>query len=85
MCDINFLPNDKILDQSKIKAFADNKKKCDQKIEICLGMGRKHCVERRKCWLPAFSLFPTMFSKAFFLGVLKSRDCVVMRNDLIKF
>ena len=26
----------------------------------------------RKCWLPAFSLFPTMFSKGFFQGVVKS-------------
>ena len=23
---------------------------------------RKHCGKRRKCWLPAFSPFPTMFS-----------------------
>ena len=23
---------------------------------------RKHCGKRRKCWLPAFSHFPTMFS-----------------------
>ena len=23
---------------------------------------RKHCGERRKCWSPAFSPFPTMFS-----------------------
>ena len=26
---------------------------------------------------PAFSLFPTMFSKGFFLRIVKSRDCVV--------
>ena len=38
---------------------------------------RKHCEKRRKCWLPAFSPFPTMFSKGFFLGVDKSQDCVV--------
>ena len=25
----------------------------------------KLCGKKRKCWLPAFSLFPTMFSKAF--------------------
>ena len=23
---------------------------------------RKHCEKRRKCWRPAFSLFPTIFS-----------------------
>ena len=31
----------------------------------------------RKCWLPAFSLFPTMFSKGFFIRQVKSRDCFV--------
>ena len=30
------------------------------------GMIRKHCGKRRKCWLPAFSPFPTMFSTPFF-------------------
>ena len=29
-----------------------------------------------KCWLPAFSPFPTMFSKGFFCRVLNNRDCV---------
>ena len=36
-------------------------------------MGRKHYGKRRKCWLPS----PTMFSKGFFQGRLKSWDCVV--------
>ena len=53
------------------------KHKCDGKIEICFGKGRKHCGKRRKCWLPAFSPFPTMISKGFFLKVVKSWDCVV--------
>ena len=33
--------------------------------------GRKHCGKRRKCCLPAFSPFPTMFSKATFLITIK--------------
>ena len=33
--------------------------------------------KRRKCWLPAFSPFPTMFLTGFFFRVVKSRDCVV--------
>ena len=33
-------------------------------IDIRVGKGRKHCGKRRKCWFPAFSPFPTMFSKA---------------------
>ena len=31
----------------------------------------------RKCWLQAFSPFPTMFSNCLLLRVVKSRDCVV--------
>ena len=70
------LPNGKFFDWSKLKAFADDKFHC--KIEICFGKGsRKHCVKRRKCWLPAFPPFPTMFSKGFFPRVVKSRHCVV--------
>ena len=36
----------------------------------------KHCGKRRKCWLPALSPSPTLFSKAFFLRVIESRDCL---------
>ena len=31
----------------------------------------------RKCCLPAFSPFPSMFSKAYFIRVVKSQYCVV--------
>ena len=74
---LNFLPNDKSFNLSKLKAFADDEEKCDSKTEICFGRGRKHCGKRRKCWLPAFSQFPTKFSKGYFLRVFKSPDCVV--------
>ena len=50
---------------------------CDSENEFCYGMGEKHCGKRRKCWSPAFSPFPTMFSKDFFHRSDKSRDCVV--------
>ena len=38
----------------------------NEKLKFGLGMAeiRKHCEKRRKCWLPAFSPFPIMFSKA---------------------
>ena len=62
----NALPNDKILDWSKLKAFADNKINVNKKNKIWFMKGRKHCGKRRKCWLPAFSPFSTMFSKGFF-------------------
>ena len=58
--------------------------KYGSKIENCLGKGRKHCGKRRKCWLSAFSSFPTMFSKGFLYSVVKSRDCVVELNYFLK-
>ena len=71
----NSLPNNKILDGLKFKAFADDKRNVTEKDEIDFGKGRTHCGKRTKCWLPAFSPFPTMFSKG--LKVIRSRDCVV--------
>ena len=61
----------------QIKSIWKQQNKCEQKLEICSGKGRKHCGKRGKCWLPAFSPFPTMFSKGFFLRVVKSRNCMV--------
>ena len=58
MLTINPLPNVKYLDWSKFKAFADDLRK-----ENCFRKDRKHCGKRRKCWLPAFSPFPTIFFK----------------------
>ena len=41
--------------------------------------GREEIIggKRRKCWLPAFSPFPTMFSKGFAHRGFKSRDCAI--------
>ena len=69
--EMNSLPNNKILGLPKLKAFADDKINVTQKLKFALGRGRKHCGKRRKCWLPAFSPFPTMFSQASFSGSLK--------------
>ena len=78
---INSLPkkNDKVLDRSKMKAFADDKINVTEKLKFLLenGKHRKHCGKKRKCWLPAFSPVPTMFSKGFLYRVLKSQDYVV--------
>ena len=62
---INPLPNDKILDQSKLKAFADNKINVTEKLKFIL--------ER----VEHFLFFPTMLSIGFRVKVVKSRDCVV--------
>ena len=63
MTRINSIPNVKISQWSKLKAFEDSKINMT-KYKICFVKGRKHCGKRTKCWLPEFSPFPTMFSKA---------------------
>ena len=68
---LHSLPNIKFLVQTKMKEFADDK------IELWLGKRRKPCGERRKCWLLAISPFPTMFSRAVFVRVVKSWGFVV--------
>ena len=65
-------PNDKILDQSKLKEFADDKVNVTLKIKFVLGRVENIVGKRRKCWLPAFSPFATMFSKGFLYRVIKS-------------
>ena len=69
----NSFPHDKILGQSKLKAFADKKIHVDF-LRGRRGNGRKHCLSKRKCWLPAFSPFYTMFSKGFSYRVVKSQN-----------
>ena len=73
----NSLSKDKILDWSKLNAFADDEIWCNWKFEICFGKGRRHCGKRRKYWLSAFSPFSAVFSKGFSYRVIKSHDCVV--------
>ena len=58
---LNSLPN-QISD--KLKAIQDCKIDGGLKIEVwCGGKVRKQNGKRRKCWLPAFSLYTIMFSK----------------------
>ena len=57
----NPLPNDKILDLSKLKAFADDK------LNVTKNFNR---VKEA-----AFFLFLQCFQKAFFFRGIKSRDC----------
>ena len=63
---------------SKFKEFADDKTNGTQKLKFDLESVKKHCEKWRKCWLPVFSPFPTMFLKGFSYSVIKSCDCVVM-------
>ena len=74
----NSFPNNKILDWSKPKAFADDKIiNVTENLEFVTGRKENIAGKRRKCWLPAFSSFLTMFSSRFSYRVVKSWDYVV--------
>ena len=70
--------------QIQIQSICRRQNKSNQKIEICFKKGRKLCERRRKCWLPAFSPFPTMFSKGSCHMVVKSWDCVVQIQSICR-
>ena len=57
---LNFLPNDRILDLSKFKAFAHDKLNATQKLNFAFGRVKK-IVGKWNCFLPAVSPFPTLF------------------------
>ena len=58
------LPNDKILDWSKLKAFADDK--CDKKLKIVLGRVENIVGKGENACYQHFLLFPQCFQKAYF-------------------
>ena len=60
----NSLPHDKILDQSKLKAFADNKINVNEKLKFGLG-GVENIVEKgENSGYQHFLLFPLCFQKS---------------------
>ena len=78
----NSLQNDNFLDVTNFKTFVDDKSNVVELMISVFDMVEIHWVKRRKCWLLAFSPFPTVFSIGFFLRVFKSRDCVVVSMHL---
>ena len=68
---LNSLPNDKIVDWSKLKEFANDNSNGVQIIIYVHNWEENTVGKEEKCWLPAFSSFPTMFSKASFLWSFK--------------
>ena len=55
-----------ILDSSKLKKFADDNFKLDEKLQKVIQTSGKYCGKRRNCSLQAISPFPTVFSKGLF-------------------
>ena len=65
----NPLPDKRVLDWSKLKAFADDK--------IIVTSYQTFFLEWEKMMVSSiFSPFSTMFSRGFFFRVVKSRACV---------
>ena len=67
--------NDNFFDGTKLKAFADDKLNVTI-MTIFLFDKEENTGKRRKCWLPSFSPFPTMFSEGFFYRIVNSCACV---------
>ena len=64
----NSLPNNKILDWFKLKAFAEDKLNV-AKMLISVFDSVENVGKKEKMQVTSISLFPTMFSKGFFLSV----------------
>ena len=67
----NSLPNNKILDWSKLKAFADDKLNAIQKMKFVLEWVENIGGKGENAGFKHFLLFPQCFQKASFLGSLK--------------
>ena len=69
--EINSSPNDKILDWSKLKAFADDKINVNQKLKFDLERVENIVVKRENAGYRHFLLFRQCFSKVPFSRSLK--------------
>ena len=69
----NSLPNDKFLDCSKLKTFADDKINLAEKLKFVSGKVENIVGKGENAGYQHFSPFSTMFSKGFY----QSRHCVV--------
>ena len=70
---VNSLSNGKILDQSKLKAFADDKLKLFKMANIVLDKVEKIAGKEENAGHQHFLFFPQFFQKPFSLGSLKVR------------
>ena len=73
----NPLPDNKILDWSKLKALADDKINVVQKLKFVEGRVENIVGKGENAGYQHFLLSPQCFQESFKLGVVKSRDCMV--------
>ena len=69
----NSLPNDKILDSSTLREFAENNSKLDKNGGEFPKWVENNAGKRRNCLLQAISPFPTLFSKDWYCRYIKTR------------
>ena len=72
---LNSLPKENNLDWSKLKACADDEINVNEKIEIWLENGRKHCGKKEKMLVTSIFSFSYNVFKSFFSRSIKSRCC----------
>ena len=68
---LNSLPNDKILDWSKFRAFTNKKIDATEKLKFVLGRVEKIVRKGENAGYQHFLLFPQCFQKASFSRLLK--------------
>ena len=66
-----FLPNDKILDRSNLKAFAEDEINVTEKLKFVLGRAENIVEKGENAGYQHFLLSPQCFQKATSLGSLK--------------
>ena len=69
----NSLPNDNILDWSKLRKFADDKLSFVEKLKLVLGRVENIVGRGENTGYQYFLLFPQCFQRASFSGSLKDR------------
>ena len=69
--DLNSLPNDKIIDWSKLKASADDNINVTEKLKFVLGRAQNIVGKGENAGYQHFLLFPPCFQKASYKGPLK--------------
>ena len=62
---INSLPNDKILDWSKLKAFVDDNSNVSRKLKLALGKVENIVGKGENAGYQHFLLFPQCFQKSY--------------------
>ena len=74
---VNPLPNDKILEKSILKAFADDKTNVTEKLKLVLGSIENIVGKGENAGSQLFFFSPQCFLKNMPPRVVKGQDCVV--------